>query len=438
MKSFMNYVLNKYLNFITQIHYDFVTEKFTIPKWWIVTRFILHWLTLPIKLFIIWLLLIYDIVYQYIFYHIKLFYIDTNIYKLKILFNRLPVLTGVYSALYVNRVPLSQIPDGKNHNTDHQAARQGVYTFLLKRLNQDWSKAVNTLGDHLHQQFGCIRGYNVKEYNTSDVSGEQLLNLCFGVHEIPLRTDDEEEAKPGLIITEKLELAIYAILKNDYALSVKMHEKSKRGMFQPGLETVGAQALVILAILKFGLVKLRLRDVAPYYNSLMWKYGYGLLALFPTAWLPFKRNLSNDVNCMTAAYLLAKLSENRLSKLYWTLVMFNIWLLSFKTYNAYITGMLNEIAPWLLTKSYIKKCQAHLNETDLSGIGYYKFKSNKPFVKHSEWVDGEFLPEEGINDFADPEREPYHSGLGPLAALVLINPEATKQLSEALNEKRTV
>lgn len=431
MKNCINYVLNKYLDFITKIYFDHDDNKFTIPKWWLITRFIIHWITLPIKLTLIGLMMLFDIIYQYIFYNIKLFYIDLDINKFKKLFNELPVLNG----LYVNRVPLSEKPNGKNHNTDHQTARQGVFVFLMRRLKRDYTKALYALTHHLNNKMGCIRGFSDDGANTSNVSGEQFLNICFGTHEIPLRASLTEEGGINYVFCERMEEAIFALLKNDYAIGTLDNKKSLRGMFQPGLEVVGAHALVILAILKYGIVKMKLREVKPFYNSLLYKYGYGLLALFPTAWLPFRRNLSNDVNSMTAAYLLYKLSDSKLSKLYWTLIMFNIWLLSFKTYNGYITGMLNEAAPWLLSKSYINKCKAHLAESNLDGVGYYKFKTNGLFINYSEWFDGEFLPEENVNEFADFEREAYHSGLGPLATLVMIDPETTSQLVEKLNEK---
>jgi hypothetical protein len=198
------------------------------------------------------------------------------------------------------------------------------------------------------------------------------------------------------MINEKFDHIIAGILENDYALMEgqqpekdspghglyakllkennyrieKVPMKSSRGMWQPGLETVGAQALTILAALRVAEVKSGNREAGKAYRKLLWKYGYGLLSIFPTAYTDNQRGYFNDHNCLIALYVLSKTSKSKLGKLFWKIPMLYVWSLSKHWYNAYFTGLVKDCYPESVPKSYIDKCVAYLYEQEPNTFSY--------------------------------------------------------------------
>src|SRR5690606_22888301 len=84
------------------------------------------------------------------------------------------------------------------------------------------------------------------------------------------------------------------------------------------------------------------------YNNLLWRYGYGLLSLAPTAYIDSQRGYFNDHNCLISLYALFRLADSPLGKLFWALPMVYVWTLSRHWYNGYFTGLVRECIPWLI------------------------------------------------------------------------------------------
>lgn len=431
-------IINLYLNLVCQIE---------TPRIWKVIRFLLHWLTLPIKLALIATNSLFCIILLAIIQksNISLFKPRPREIKQKLfktVFKNLPVWETEINQTYVNRVPVGEEINGKNHNTDHQAARHGVYAFIMNKLERHSEKIDSALMKHIADKYAVIRGYKIEKNkqiaNTDRISGDQLLGICLALSDYSY--SEMENGVIGYTSLEKFDIMINDIIDNDYALGDLRNDsiwyKSCRGMFQPGLETTGAQAITILAALSLG-KKFNIPRAKKHYNKLIWLYGYGLLSLFPTTFWPSKRNYSNDNNCMIAAYILAKTSKNKISRLYWTFVMLYVWSLSWQWYNGFFTGLLNEIAPSLIGTRYLENCKNYLysmsssNAVTISSGQYKETKTNHVPVRLENMHVGEFLPDEEQR-FIQNVGQYYKTGLGWIASVVMLD---TKEAKEFLNEE---
>ena len=415
----MNNLIKKYNSFITILN---PTIK------WKLARFLLHWVTLPLKLILISAVTI--VMHIYLKCQKKrdiaeLQSILTRKLQFKNMFLTLPIYDNGYLKLYVNRVPSNEIPDGRNHNDDHQGARHGTYAFIMSKLGLLDEKINNATRLHLQKQYGVVRGFKYDLagniiYNAINTSGDQLLGLCMAV-----QTSDDSMVK------EAYEQAIMGIIDNDYALrSADGKTKSDRAMWQPGLETVGAQSLTILAALSVG-IKLGNPEAKKHYRKLIWMYGYGALSLFPTTFIPKQRGYFNDHNCMIASYLLAKNAPTKIGKIYWGLVAFYVWSLSYNWYNPYFTGLLKEIAPKLVSDKYMEKCKQLLFEEEpisYASNGYDEVKPTTGYpVKFNDMNQGELYFDEEHTLALNRSSDSTHSGLGWVASAVMIDNEEAKQ-----------
>jgi hypothetical protein len=444
--SIMTYLYNAYLTFILN----------PFPsKTWQVIRFILHWITLPIKLIIIGLLGIYGILYNKFTYKTKSFpdiSLETKKLYTKKIFGFMPTFNNDWYNLYLARQPYYAPVNGINHVTDHQCLRQGQYTFMLNNFKQDDHKADFALHQHLSGNW-LLRGYkwNFNDsqlvLNANSTSGDMLLGLSLRM----LTSNDS-------ILKEKYEQLVSNIIEFDYSLLEgsepsdspasdlwnklfkqsderieKIRMKSTRGMWQPGLETVGAQALTVLAAIRIADKKLGNKDARKEYKKLLYAYGYGLLSLVPTAYIPNSRGYFNDSNCLHALYILSQLSDSRLGRLFWKLPMVYVWLLSHSWLNPYFTGLLEKAHPGTVSKTYIDQCQNYLFSTEPATAVYNQDQAeqvkavpvNPNLIVYDEFnwecsMDCNIVPQ-----FNNPE---YRTGLGFLCAVSLIEPNPEKLL----------
>ncbi len=374
----MEKIINMYMDYILN----------TKPsKSWKVLRFFLHWITLPIKLLLIGGLGLYQIIHKKLTVKNRVPLTDVPSIELKRRYfrkvlNALPLLKTTELECYVNRVPYYSIPNGYNHNPDHQCSRHGTYMFLMKKLDLDNEKMRTALQMHMQGKWLC-RGFiknpyeSIVNYNVGTVSGDMLCGLNLGI---------ATETIPN----ENFDILISSIIDNDYALlegkqpdvgdpghdlyaklfkennyrMEKVSMKSSRGMWQPGLETVGAQALTILASLRLAEIKNGNREAGREYRKLLWKYGYGLLSMFPTAYTDNRRGYFNDHNCLIALWILSKSSKTKLGKLFWKIPMLYVWSLSKHWYNGYFTGLVKDCYPESISQEYIDTCLTYLYEKE--------------------------------------------------------------------------
>lgn len=301
------------------------------------------------------------------------------------------------------------------------------------------------------------RGYKYNQteqewiFNTQTVSGDMLCGLNLAV----LNTNDD-------FILEKYDELVHGIIHNDYALLEgevpdtdeithdiyknllsKYKErslfklKSNRGMWQPGIETVGAQALTILATLKLAEKKTGNSEAAKHYKKLFYGNGFGLLSIFPTAYIDSRRGYFNDHNCLIALYVLSKLTTNPIEKFIYKMSMKYVWSLSKHWYNPYFTGLVKEVYPDLISKEYVDNCIAYLHENEPRDYGFLYSKitidSNVP-VTYNLLDEDEFspdLPQNRRTIVAD-EKVKIKTGLGFLASAIMIE-EKPEVLLEGLN-----
>lgn len=411
-------ILDKYKAYITQLKPS---------KTWQLARFLLHWGTLPLKLSVIGTLGMLMIVRNMLQKKRSIEEMPstlTRCLQFKSVYLNLPVYENQYLKLYVNRVPENKQPNGRNHNDDHQGARHGTYAFLMSKLGVLSEKIDNATRLHLQKQYGAVRGYkydmaNNLVFNAVDTSGDQLLGLCLAVQS----SKDER-------VWDAYEEAILGIIENDYALRSKDGQsKSDRAMWQPGLETVGAQALTILAALSVG-AKLGNKEAKKAYKKLIWKYGYGLLSLFPTAFIPKQRGYFNDHNCMIACYILASNSTG-IAKKFWSLIMLYVWSLSYNWCNGYFTGLLNEVQPTWVSKKYLERCKSYMFEEEPNMFAYDGYTDGKVTegypVKFNEMNQGEFWPDEEHVIALNGSKSKTKSGLGWAASAIMLDIEESRK-----------
>lgn len=449
----------------------FILKLELYPKWWPAVRFILNWITLPIKLFVIGSMGIYQIIYQTLFFRTRHINPQTNENKekyLRFMYSKLPVVRNINEELYVNRVPYYEKPNGYNQNIDHQASRHGTYTFLMSQIDKRNGFQEMALARHMFEH-KLYRGYNwADKVNENTVSGDMLIGTALGV------LNTKGSIKVGSIASsggsaEALMDAYYELIsnfvRNDYSLlegnkspedgpekeafdeEVKrkleagaVRLKSTRGMLSPGLEPVGAQAITALCALRVGDRVCGSLLARKAYVKLLYKYGYGLLSLFPTAFIQSKRGYFNDHNVMVGLYILAKLSDGKLGRLFWTFPMIYTFLLSYKWRNGYFTGLLLDVAPWMgiFLKYHKEQCINYLYEEmpiAYARYGGFELPASKGLpIKFNDMNQDEFHPDQEHYYFTNKaggddiiRTDNYHSGLGFFAHAIMLEKEFVKE-----------
>jgi len=421
---------------------------------WKVIRYILHIITIPLKLFTIGFNSLLMVVFHLNFLKKRVVPNESSDEDRKFILNyvykQLPIYENEEIQLYTNRVPVNIQPDGENHNPDHQCSRQGTYSFLMNTVDKGNDKIIHALKRHLWKHV-LLRGYKQDgSYNVDTVSGDMLIGLSLGMLNLPKDSDMSSE------IRDSFDELLHGIIENDYALTEqrdlgpiedpieselwneelkkvgmrpeKVRIKSSRAMFQPGLETVGAQAITLLSALKIGDKIVGSSYAKKEYKKLIWYYGYGLLSLFPTTFIPSKRAYFNDHNCIVAAYILAKLATNKVSQWYWTLVVKYVWRLSKPYYNPYFTGLMLDLDPDSISNEYHKECLSYLYE-ELPKVNSEYGTLRKPLeypVKYNDQERDEFYVDTAPG-IVDTIQGKYRSGLGFLAGAIMLEPEKAKE-----------
>lgn len=427
-------------------------------KLWKSMRFILHWVTLPLKLIAIGGLMGYQIISKSMKKGREVpepVDLDTRRKHFKSIFDRLPLYNTNELTLYVNRVPYYSTPNGYNHNPDHQCSRHSTFSFLMSKLDIKSEKIDKATRLHLQGQW-LARGYNFHPehgltFNASSTSGDMLcgLNLAMLTTEDPMVKDKFDELVSHIIDNDYSLLEGAAPGKEDAGHELYMNllkqagyrpeavrMKSARGMWQPGLETVGAQALTILATLRVADKKLGNLKARKAYRKLLWKYGYGLLSLAPTAYIDSKRGYFNDHNCLIALYVLSKLTDSSIGKLFWKIPMILVWSLSKHWYNGYFTGLLNETHPGTVSPQYIQDCMSFLYEETPRSYGFVDMKAtNIPFSEQP--ANFNLLDEDEFSPDVPMDREIHDTpgdsnkvktGLGFIAAAILLEDQPKRLL----------
>lgn len=421
-------------------------------KLWKILRFFIHWLTLPLKLVLIGSLGLFQII-KYSFKKKRTPLIANVIPESKSLLELLPLMKHENYTVYLPRQKYGAEANGRNHNTDHQCSRQGTYVFLKSKAglldaNDVAGLREFLLGDYLARGFS-VHDIGLKLFNTNSVSGDMLCGMALAVSQVC----ESDEFKTGLL-QESYEKLIASIIKNDYSLKeyngpmpdddgilpeiykerlaeakfdkFLVNMKSNRAMWQPGIETVGAQALTVLAALRVADVKFRSPQAREHYKKLLWKYGYGLLSIFPTAYIDSRRGYFNDHNCMMALYVLAK---NAKYKWFWKLPMLYVWALSRHWNNMYFDGLLVDAYPELKgkLKKHIELSKAYLMEVSNPMEMVKRHSSVIETQTHDYPVpltkvyDDEFYPDIRRDVICTPNNDSsfHYSGLGYYADLVM-------------------
>ncbi len=426
---------NKYIELIAKVN---PSEN------WKKIRLILHWATIPLKLLLIGFLGIFGILYNRLRYRKrpaepKNFDKENRLRKI---LKFLPVLKNENFDLYLPRQPVTAGAfNGADHCTDHQLLRQGQYVFLMSKLNKRTPQMENALVNFI-QGVHLLRGYkwDYKDSkfvnNMQSTSGDMLLGLCLAMLDTTLGNEDQS------MLLEKFDQLVCGIVDNDYALLegekpkeepyITLYEnnpkiKSSRGMWQPGLETVGAQALTLLAALKTNAKKNKSVSSEKEYWDVFYKKGYALLSLLPTAYLPNKRGYFNDLNCIHALYILLTLSETKVEKFVYRFALRYVFNLSKSWYNPYFTGLINEVAPDLISKKYLSKVKEYLYEEEPlvwtldnpATVISNKVPVPLGFLSHSEFAFGDRLDKIAVQNTG----VKVFTGLSELAAMVLLDPE---------------
>lgn len=458
------------MSIFVKIYVKFLLKTLKPSKTWKVTRFVLHWLTLPLKLLVIGSLGGYQILKNSLFAKNRMVpEMPTTEEKqaaFKKIWDRLPVWRNNNFHVYAPRVPYPQPPNGHNHSSDHQCSRQGTYQFIVNQLGQPSEGIIAGTMAHIQPPW-LLRGFNYNayedtmDYNAGTVSGDMLTGLSLAISELSANnaevTDPEQNIFVGMtgnmyVLRERFDELMMYVVEHDYALIegaspekgdygyelwkelyekesgnlARIRMKSERGMWQPGLETVGAQALTILAALRVADKKIRSPEAGKQYRKLLWKYGYGLLSLFPTAFISSKRGYFNDHNCMVNLYVLSRLADTKIGRLYWKACMLYVWALSKHWYNPYFTGLLEKAHPGTVSEEYRNKCIAYLYNKEMPRDYGFRTKvvgkSKLVPVPYNKLDEDEFSPdiEQDQEVHVDLESERWRSGLGFLASAVMI------------------
>jgi hypothetical protein len=459
-------MLNKYLSLITQ----------TNPSaMWKFVRNVLHWTSLPIKLFLIGMLGLFGIVYNKLKYkkrppEPRNLSLEQKQKRLDKIIKFLPVLKNDNYDLYLPRHPFTAGSfNGADHSTDHQLLRQGQYVFLMSKLGKRTQQMDQTLARFIqskHLMRGYKWDYNKMEFidNKRSVSGDMLIGLCLALLDAPKTKIDQKQldlaGDAGLIVPpssadflfEKFDTLVNNIIENDYALlegqeptdepyktiwnerlkaadmrEEKIQMKSSRAMWQPGLETTGAQALTLLAALKVNAKKNKSKLSEKEYWNVFYKKGYALLSLLPTAYLPNRRGYFNDHNCVNSLYVLLRLADTKLEKFVYKFALRYVFNLSKAWYNPYFTGLVSEVAPELVSSEYVAQVREYLYEEDPiiwiednnKGIQTNYVPIPLGLLKHSEFAYGD---KQDVYNVQNTGTRVF-TGLSELASMVLMEPE---------------
>jgi len=338
------------------------------------------------------------------------------------MYNALPIFRNTELDLHVLRVPTTSEPSGSNHNTDHQAARHGPYVATLAKLNRETHKATAASALHIHEDYYISylsRGYvidkGMPKYNDAEVSGDQLIGMMLGMkHHV------SEDMKVKFIdLIEQMILDDYSLRNGTI--------KSESAMWQPGIETFGAQCITILAALRLA-AKYGSRKAKRTYLKLFWLHGYGLLSLLPTIFTMKHRNYFNDNNMAMATYVLAQNATNEVAYWYWSVINLFVWTLSYKWYNGFTTGMTKQLWPRLISDKYVNKCKNFLYEQEPMPYDIHieeEIPAKRWPLKLSERNMGEFLPEEDQLVIRK-GRQKSHSALGWVVQAVFLDERECK------------
>jgi len=349
-----------------------------------------------------------------------------------------PVYKSNHHHLYVCKVPFDQKPNGMNHNSDHSGLRNGVYLSIMKKIgivNDDMIRSQNSHYDACKDEFH--RGYYVHEdgslehHSYNPVSGDVAVGHCFAY----IHQRDHMEL-------DMASIAYHCIKNQGFLTAGKI---STVANFIPGIQgkpsetpvVVGAQNITYLAVVRSGMDAVKRLDPAmrkfrglPSYGYFAWHYykrlfiyGAFISVMFPTVGVWWRRSYNNDAICMMAAFILYKLSSNRLEKLIYGISGFYIWSLSWPWLNGFFSGLLREMLKKFPSEKYMSRCL--LWAIDLAEV---KYGSVGPKEKSSEWpIDpkrlefDEFAPERSHEDqYSDPSKIQYvyRDNVGQLAALV--------------------
>jgi hypothetical protein len=447
-------MLNKYLEIVT----DVKTNVFKN-----IIRDILHWITIPIKLLLIGSLGIYGIIYNRVKYK-KRPPVPRRLNKtqktqrLQKILKFLPVLKNEFYELYLPRNKFTDVLNGSNHSPDHQLLRHGQYVFLMSKLGKrtplmDYALSQFIQGNYLARGYTWDYKENKFTFNMKSTSGDMILGLSLAMLDTDLTKSSQDE------LMEKYDQLVSNMVEFDYALlegqeptdepyktlwnkrlkeaslrpeAVRM--KSSRAMFQPGLETVGAQALTILAALKTNAKKNKSKSSNDEYWKLFYKKGYALLSLLPTAYLPNRRGYFNEANCTHALYILLKLADTKLEKFVYKFALRYVFNLSKSWYNLYFIGLVKEVAPDLISEEYLQQAKEYLYEedpiiwtyTDSVGLKTDNVPVPLGLLKHSEFAYGDKLDQ--YNQQGTGDR--VFTGLSELAAMVLLEDEIYENIND--------
>lgn len=380
----MNKLLEKYQRYILNPHPN---------KTWRNVRAVLNWITIPLKLLVIGSLGVYGIIYNRTKYKKRepqkrnLTQLQ-KVQRVQRILKFLPVVKNEFYDLYLPRNKFTDPLNGAHHNSDHQLLRHGQYVFAMSKLGKRTPQMDYALAQFMQGRY-LARGYSWDfetskfKMNLRSTSGDMLIGLCLSMLDTDMQNDSQT------ILMERFDQLVTAIIDNDYSLlegsqptdepyktiyqellkkaddrpeSVAM--KSSRGMWQPGLETVGAQALTILAALKVNSKKNKSHYATEEYWNLFYKQGYALLSLLPTAYLPNRRGYFNDANCIQALYVLLKLADTKLEKMVYRFALRYVFNLSKSWYNMYFTGLVREVAPDMVSDEYLEQVKEYLYEED--------------------------------------------------------------------------
>lgn len=353
-------------------------------KSWKALRFLLHWISIPVKLIRNGFVGTSQMIANRKAKIRKPLAngvppLQTRQHYFRKIFNALPLLKTTEMNTYVTQVPYYSIPNGYNHNPKMQCVTHSTYYFLMSKLglqNEKMEVATRMLMQGKWLCNGFIKNpYNpTVDYNVRSVGANQLIGLNLAImsqgspseefdvlitsileHDYSLLEYELVDGDPGYELYKKL-------LKSNSYRPEKVLMKSHAGMFQPGLELNGTNALAILAALRVAQVKNGNREAGKVYRKLLWQYGYGLLSMIPTT--------STDSSALVALYTLSKLSKSKLGKLFWKIPMLFTWALSKHWFNSYYTGLVKECYPGTISKEYVDQCLTYLYEMEPKEYSY--------------------------------------------------------------------
>jgi hypothetical protein len=430
-------------------------------KLWKSIRFVLHWLSLPVKIFYnLSLGLVHNLMYIGSKKRdLKPVSFENRAKTFQEVLKKLPVIKGNGFKIYAPLIPLNSPINASNHGIENQAMLQGLLSFCSSELGYNDEQLINGLNLFL---FGGMmsRGTkvnpvenrqmnNFKSCNTETLSAFSLavafLNAKKSKNTLEIDGNSYVPLSgPEYHLREKFETLVMTIMEEqDMALLeganpedptasklfktlIKKAEgdvnlvlmKSIEGMFQPGLELTSKNALSILAALRVTDVKLRSLAARKYYRQLIWLYGYGLLGAIAS---PKENNLGQ----MLDLYTLSKLSKTWLGKKFWKFAMKRTWKLTKYQYNGLFTGLLEKAHPNTVNPKYIKTCLDNLYEETPRTYGFLKdstvgsLASSFP-VQSSKTFESEFMENLTHEVFLDVIEDRVRTGLSwVMQAIVL-------------------